>query len=458
LREGYSVPKAPIPRGARDRRVAALALALLLVFLGIALAKPWGAPAVAPPVATVRSTEVPGILTASGGPTAAPVARRPPPTAAPVPLPVAFTLPVAPAPSASWRGLEWRRLAPDDPLTIVASVNRWRDGFVAIGRSDAERAFTPMWTSPDGADWDPLQFDTSRTFWPGSLLIGVAAVPSGLVALTETTDCGTAPCVVTDEAVVTAWTSSDGRRWTPHALPGPIRLSGGGLQVAGGPAGVVVASSGGLGARVAISTDGIVWQARAASALPAGFLLNDLQGTGAGYVAAGLQVTGDTHWDAAALWSPDGRRWSSMPMLLPSPPASASGPGSSITSVSAGRDGLIAVGRNLTVPGGALWWQSPDGQHWTALPTFQPLGTVNCSRQGCGPEPNGWLVGDGERLIAGRGGPDASAWVSPDGISWQPISMSGDIPGEGATVATLLPGGVLLTDGSRTWLGEPVVR
>ena len=56
--------------------------------------------------------------------------------------------------------------------------------------------------------------------------------------------------------------------------------------------------------------------------------------------------------------------------------------------------------------------------------------------------------------MALRGAPDAGVWTSTDGLSWQRLPVSGDIPSEGATGAALLPGGVPLSDRRTTWFGE----
>jgi hypothetical protein len=115
---------------------------------------------------------------------------------------------------------------------------------------------------------------------------------------------------------------------------------------------------------------------------------------------------------------------------------------------------MIAVGRGGTAPGAALWWQSANGRDWRPLPTFPPLGPTACHGDGCGLQPNGALVGDGRRIVAVRGGPDAGAWTSSDGLAWQRLRVAGDLPSEQATQAILLPGGVLLSDGTTTWFGE----
>jgi hypothetical protein len=126
--------------------------------------------------------------------------------------------------------------------------------------------------------------------------------------------------------------------------------------------------------------------------------------------------------------------------------------------VARGAGGLIAVGLGYTNPATVIWWVSPDGRRWQAAPTFAPLGPVACRAAFCALRPAGALVGDGDRLLALRGGPDATGWVSTEGRAWRPLTMSGDLPAGDALRATLLPGGVLLGDGSTSWYGQAVTR
>ena len=392
----------------------------------------------------VVSSPAASLPTATEAPSAAP-------SASDGPLPFGFTLPRPPA-STTWTGLTWRRLAPDNPLGLVNSVVGWRGGYVAIGWVGPRLPTTPVWTSTDGAQWQPVLFDTPTTFWPGTLVLDVAEVPGGLVALTAQA-CGGASCSQAFLPTVDSWTSPDGRSWTPHApidaLVAPMESP---PQVAGGPAGLVAAMSG-TSAHVVISADGIDWRSLPAGTLPATFWLNDLRGIGTGYVAVGRQVASGTHPDAASLWSADGRHWSRTPTLLPIP-GPASDAGSTVVSLVAGRDGVVAVGRDVTTPGAALWWQSSDGRRWASLPTFQPLGPTTCTGEGCGVQPGGTLVGDGQRLVAVRGGADAAAWTSTDGLTWSRLHITGDLPDGQATQAVLLPGGVALSDRTTTWFGE----
>ena len=116
--------------------------------------------------------------------------------------------------------------------------------------------------------------------------------------------------------------------------------------------------------------------------------------------------------------------------------------------------GLIATGTVVATPGASLWWQSADGRDWRPLPNWPPVGPTTCQGEGCGLQPNGALVGDGHRLVAVRGGADAGAWTSSDGLAWRRLAVSGDIPGALATQAVLLPSGVLVSVGTTTWFGE----
>ena len=68
------------------------------------------------------------------------------------------------------------------------------------------------------------------------------------------------------------------------------------------------------------------------------------------------------------------------------------------------------------------------------------------------------VAGDGHRLVVVRGGTDGGAWTSSDGLGWQQVPVTGDIPAAQATQAVLLPGGVLLSDATTTWFGEAVTK
>ncbi len=435
---------APGDRG--GRLVTALVVVLLVTFVGIAIAKPWGSPV--EPTASARTPQAAVTPPPPSIQTTGPIVPSVAPPAGARPLPAPFTAALASAPT-TWTGLSWRQLANDDPLSLVASVVRWRRGFVALGRN-AVPPSTPVWTSTDGTRWEVLPFDTATTFWPGSAVLGIAELPTNLVALTETVQyCGT-PCALTYILPVVSWTSPDGRAWTPNVLPPEWLASPSGRSplFAAGPAGLLVATIGPR-ARLATSTDGTQWRLLPAAAFPAGFALNDLRGTSHGYVAVGWWTTTGDQARAASLWSSDGVHWPQTPTLLPTKAVAESAVGFLVV----GRDGMVAVGRGGTTPAASLWWWSADGRHWTAQPAFPPLGSTSCPGTGC-EQPNGSLVGDGSRFLAVPGRPAGRAWISSDGRTWAPLTMTGEVPREGATEAALLPGGALLSDGTTTWFGE----
>jgi hypothetical protein len=442
----YGAPSAP-----RRRRDGLTAVVVVLVVVGIAvaIAKPWGdtgqpAASGSPGVAAVSPS-------AAAGPASA-LPRSPAlPTYLPHPLPVDFTTAPPPA-SGTWTGLDWQRLAPDDPLGIVRSEVTRGETSVAIGDIQGTTA-TTVWASTDRTHWQ-LSGGTSTTLPSGLTVIGLSPLAGRFVAVTAMND-----YLYRYLPPVMAWTSIDGLSWTHETtLPADALSSptGSAPLVAAGPGGLVVATSG-LAARYATSSDGSHWVLSPRNAFPADFALFDLEGTPTGYVAIGAWMRGGTT-RAAALWSADGRHWPKTPTLLPT---SASGSGkpavSNAVTLMVGDHGMIAVGIGGS-PGAALWWRSADGRHWRPLETFPPLGATTCGGANCGLQPNGTLVGDGHRLVAVRGGPDAAALVSTDGQRWTALDLSGDIPSAQATQALLLPAGVLVSDGMTTWFGQGVSR
>ena len=145
----YGAPSAP---GRRPGKLVAVAVVLVVVGIAFALAKPWGhtgQPAASGPpgVAAVSATA------AASSASALPVSTALP-THLPHPLAVAFT--TAPSPrSETWAGLEWQRLAPDDPLGIVRTEVTSGETSVAIGDIEGTTS-TTVWASTDRTHWQPL--------------------------------------------------------------------------------------------------------------------------------------------------------------------------------------------------------------------------------------------------------------------------------------------------------------
>ena len=465
MSDGGSFRSAPRTTGPSGSRVAVLVVVLAVAFVGLAIAKPWsssgGPTAPTPGPSSIGLAGTPG----SPAPTVTQAPREAPPTQV-EPGPGPLTMHVPPSAMAIWTGLRWHRLAPGDPLGLVRSVLRWRGGFIAVGWDfSGGDAMTPMWASRDGSHWELLSPNTSSTFWPGMRVVGIAEVPTGLVAFTELTalndGCGLPACQLYTPPVV-PWTSPDGRTWTPHgppelrqadAAPAPL--------LAAGPTGLVAMTTG-PAPHVATSADGIRWQTLPTKALPTGFRLYGLVGTTRGFTAVGTLTVSESDVRAVAIRSTNGTTWSGpIPLHL----VSASGvilastdQSWGATGLVAARRGFIAIGSVFATPGGALWWQSANGRDWRALLTYPPLGPTTCTGEGCGMQPNGLLVGDGERMIALRGSPDSGAWTSFDGLTWRRLRVIGDLPSEQATNAVLLPGGVLLSDPTSTWFGEAITR
>jgi hypothetical protein len=437
-----SFDRVPVTNGPRNRRIVGLVVGLVIVSVAVAIAKPWGTGA-APAATTAAASSSPVARSTSGTASASATAEPSPasPTAVVPSLGGGFETPIPPAATAAWTGLRWHPLAPGDPLALVTSALRWQGGFIALGRQPAPpNTDTPVWTSQDGAHWTLLPFDTSTTFWPGTEVGGIAEVRGRLVAMTQL-----------ESQAVLAWTSADGVSWTSvSGVPLPVGTSGPPL-LAAGPAGLVAATP--MGRAMATSTDGSHWTVLPDRTVPRGFTLADLRGTLTGYVAGG-RLNGT----AATLWSSDGRSWvaTSLPLAGPGVVVPRTGPASAVTSLVVGRTGLIARGWD-TAPDAALWWQSPDGRHWGLLDGYPPLGPTTCHGTGCGVQPDGTLVGDGQRMVSVRGGPDAAAWTSSDGRVWRTLSVTGDVPDGPAIRVVLLPGGVLLSDGSTTWFGEALI-
>ena len=405
----------------------------------------------------------------TGPPTASPtaiVAASLPPSSSPSPttvdvLPGAFTTPIPPPAGSAWTTIHWHRLSATDPLALVHSVVPWPGGSIAVGvdRTSTTGSWTPLWRSSDGVTWKPL----GQVFGARTIVLGVAAIGTGLVALTANGGNPSCPPWVCGSlaASVMAWTSSDGVSWFAHVGP-DLALPQDASQppmvtLAGGPGGLVAASvpeSGGAGT-VATSLDGVTWVSLPADALPQDTALRDVHGTSGGFVAvartwpAGSSVTG-----SVALRSTDGRTWTSLPLRPVAVPRVGL-----VDRLFQGGSGFLATGSDYGLPGTTLWWWSADGRSWRAVKGYPPIGT--CPPYVClGTEPAGDLGADGTRIVAYRGGAAPAVWTSFDGRSWTRLVVVGaplTLFQAGGNLV-VLPGGVLVSDGISTWFGETSAR
>jgi hypothetical protein len=373
----------------------------------------------------------------------------------------AFTTPLPPAAGVPWTAIRWTRLAAGDPLSQVRSVVRWSGGFLALGLDQPGPSgwWTPLWRSSDGADWQPV----GPVFGTHALVLGLATAGGQLVALTAAG--GTAACPPSMcgslYGPITSWTSADGLTWSAHVGPDlPLPPDGEPhVSLAGGPAGLVVAFapvSGGadLTARVATSPDGVAWSLLPSGALPPNALLWDVHPTTSGFVAAGrVWPAGGSITGSLALTSRDGRTWTSTPLPVAADRVAL------VEGLLQGAGGFLATGSDYGLPGTSLWWRSADGHAWQALAGYPPLGT--CAPDIClGTEPDGDLGADGTRMVTYRGGTDPGVWTSVDGGSWTRLTELGTPLSvfQAGGELVVLPGGVLLTDGSTTWFGQAQAR
>ena len=105
----------------RGRRTAGLILVLIVAFIGVAIAKPWGSPVEPAPSVTPSRADV--TPPAASLPTTAPEVPSTGPFVTVGPLPVDFTTPLAPG-SATWTGLDWRRLTRKWARTVIRCWSR----------------------------------------------------------------------------------------------------------------------------------------------------------------------------------------------------------------------------------------------------------------------------------------------------------------------------------------------
>lgn len=379
---------------------------------------------------------------------------------------VGFTTPVPPGAAAGWKSIAWRQLDPGDPLGQVRSVTRWSHGFVAVGAPtpSGTTARTPVWISADGATWRPLD---PGVFGLATLVIGVEATAAGVAAITVQggpNGCGdeTEPIFCWTPALpIQSWTSTDGSTWTAH--PGPeIQLTPDcddcGIDlplIASGKPGILIVGRPVTGLQLAISTDGAAWQVLPATAFPPEFFPNDLAGFGPGFLAIG-QTTSDPG-RAVAFATSDGRAWQSHDLA-----STAADPQTDTSAdiLAAGPAGVVAKGGTGAAPGLSLWWSSLDGAAWSELAKYPPLGVWTGDGEGSGLMEDGNVIGDGERILAYRGGAKEAGWTSMDGRAWQPLTIGS--PGAAVTAddptieLTLTPLGVTwLADDGTTWFGQP---
>jgi hypothetical protein len=338
------------------------------------------------------------------------------------------------APDSAWSSITWRKLPADSPILSVAAVFRWHGGYVAYGDKG-------IWASTDGRTW--IQAASGSPAGP----IVVLETALGLVALVVAeASCPTVarPCFPSSAGPVEAWTSSDGMKWTDR---GPANgISGTQLiAAAGSPIGAVAETqSDSVGPVVRFSTDGVTW---AGENVPGISPMFPCEGASFGLGRYVLMCPADKETDAGDLptqpvWSSDGVHW-----FDGTAPTATYRP-AGIDTILAGRSGFMATGYVPGEAGAAEWWHSADGSLWQVVQGYSPVGsyTTTGAIPG-GTYPNGWLCGDGHRLVAlsldsSHASLSGAGWTSADGKSWSKFTGQASIDANQFS-EVLFPTGVL---------------
>lgn len=272
--------------------------------------------------------------------------------------------------------------------TYMTAVTVGGPGLVAGGvtnTGEGKMADAAVWVSPDGFEWTRIEDEQgvfgdamSPIVEPGDQVINdVAGGSLGVVAV------GTDGLASGQDGAI--WVSEDGFVWERILHDGDV-LGGDGDQIMHSvvqmPGLVVVVGESAGHAAAWMSSDGVLWERAeiidepiAGGVEPS--VMNDIAVTDAGLVAvgsAGIDL-------GPAVWlSPDGVTWD---QLLDSMAGQQSGFStaesamSPMTAISAGEQGLVAIGTKLRVdedPTDAAWatngplvWTSDDGYEWQSV-------------------------------------------------------------------------------------------
>jgi hypothetical protein len=344
-------------------------------------------PATQTPVLTAASAA------ASPGP---PVGATPSASLAAGPSPSAA--PAGP-PAIAWIPEAGNRAALRDPAGAgsLSDVIPIGDGLLAVG---ADTHGTTIWRGTAAGTWTRL--DTDRFALADE--VGLRPTSHGIVASgsQETGDHG-----VTYSAI---WTSTDGSAWSPPVVVGDeFRRITRVVELAGRL--VALVSGNGAPTNLVSSIDGRTWSRTPAFGPLASSAPSDVMVAGTRLVAIGVGE-GDT---AAAWYSDDGgASWQAADL----PPG---GPGSTMTSVTLGPDGLVAVGSvagmsDVAVP---AIWSSADGTTWALVARGAGPGRFAGVAHG----DDGWVAAGSNDVGGGQGLPDSAprvglTAVSADGRDW----------------------------------------
>ncbi len=336
------------------------------------------------------------VLAACAGPSpsaSAVASTSAPTTPSPSPEPAHWVATELPAPDAA------AACAPDEGLQNLLVVG-FGSGLLALGSCAHTASPSLVWTSADGVSWHASGPPAMAHADVYDLMVADGLI----IAVGED---------VTNGVTAAAWTSRDGLSWTRSngdlgcAVMSTVTRFGSELVAFGNrvpndmpeyevPPGVCEW----------VSTDGLDWQA---VTLPAAVFAGDayvasVSSGPLGLIAVGSDAPPDGQ--VGMLWrSSDGRTWSRADRPI-------APDWNSLDLAIAGGRGLLVLGNG---PGGHWLASSADLTSWTTerLPGKQDF------------------IGEGRAIASGPAGlislscdfcsPDATAWTSSDGVSWQPL-------------------------------------
>jgi hypothetical protein len=451
----------------RRKRLAVMQAAALAL---IGLVSACGEPAPSP------SQTAEGI-SASATPSAALETASPSPTPTPTPTPTPFPS----GPTLSWTTILSSGTDPKLAAKLQGGLSAavaFGDGFVLAG-SEGEPGKAVIWYSPDGASWQAI--DNVPGFADGTIR-DLVIYGGGLLAVGTSQEldrtCADPTSGCNPVYPIRMWASTDGKAW--RELPGSTTASFGRAQldlVAGaasqtaaptsqatagattgataGPTatptatpsvtpgatglvafGELVPATGDTTPMVWTSTDGRSWvkAAQFSSAFGTDTML-DLAAGPNGYAAVGGRWVGGNVGQPRMAWhSADGKSWQLAAGL-------ESGYGPSTVWVCAG--GFLGVDSSS---GSAAFWVSADGSRWSARPN-------GSDRPDYPADVSSGIYSDGSRIVVI--GADwyrtPGAWITSDGVGWQPLVRSGPQPpidqaAAGSVVGAFGKPGLLVTE------------
>jgi hypothetical protein len=303
----------------------------------------------------------------------------------------------------TWHTSEINGVDPNLDVHGLTVVFGFADNLYAIGPADPQSGqgsatsgsvIVELESTDGGATWIQLT-DVN----PPAGFDGVMAAGPGLVAVSA--------------ASALVWSSTDGRTWIAHSTPNTARVAGESLYAVASHGDELIAvgqawqtpSGDGISGIVMTSSDGVHWTRQTP---PDGFAPRDVTWADGAWLMAGYRGGQDGGTpEAAILRSTDGLTWSPVDLA----PAPGSDDGTQMVSITAGADGVVAIGGGGSSTGPSFSaWTSSDGASWElqALPDG-PVGSGQAVTA---------LVRSGQVIVAGNGWSASrdrlpAVWISP---------------------------------------------